>query len=125
MKDVARYLTVANAARAASWVVLAAIVVATLSPIDYRPNTGHVVSERALAFALLGLLWGVGYPNRRWSVAAGVLAVVVLLELGQGFVPSRHGHLRDGLEKLAGGGLGLLAAIVSQGWLNRRRRPGA
>jgi hypothetical protein len=121
---VLRLLTIANVARVASWVLLVALVVVTLSPIEYRPKTGHVLSERAVAFALLGLLWGVGYPRRRWGAAAGLLAVIVLLEFAQGFVPGRHGQVLVGLEKLTGGAFGLAAAAVWDRWRRSRQELG-
>ena len=55
-----------------SWLALALIVYATLSPIDARPVLTSPHREHFAAFALMGLAFGLAYPNR-------VLLVVVIV----------------------------------------------
>lgn len=90
------------------WILLVAIALATLSPINFRPQTGHVFLERFLAFVALGAAFIVGYPRRtRFAVCITVLAAVGL-EAAQLLAPGRHARVIDAGEKLAGGLVGLM-----------------
>jgi len=100
--------------RILAWVMLLAILAVTISPLNDRPHVGSGPTfERAGAFALLGLLFCLGY-RRFWPVA---LLVVVLaaggFEFVQALTPDRHARLADALVKAGGGvvgvGIGLLA----------------
>lgn len=100
--------------RILAWATLLAILAATLSPITDRPQIGSGPTfERAGAFALLGLLFCLGY-RRFWPVALLVVLLVAGgLELAQALTPDRHAKLADAFVKAAGGvigvGIGLLA----------------
>ncbi|HWK68893.1 VanZ family protein [Pseudorhodoplanes sp.] len=103
-----------NIARILAWVTLLVILTATISPLADRPQLGSGPTfERAAAFALLGLLFCVGY-RRSWPMAL-LLVVFVAggLELAQALTPDRHAKLADALVKAAGGvvgvGMGLIA----------------
>jgi hypothetical protein len=100
--------------RILAWVMLLAILAVTISPLTDRPHVGSGPTfERAGAFALLGLLFCLGY-RRFWPVALVIVALVAGgFELVQALTPDRHARLADALVKAAGGvigvGIGLLA----------------
>src|SRR5438309_688866 len=59
-------MTLNRIMRVAGWLLLAAAAFLTLSPRRFRPETGlehHV--EHLAAFALLGFVFGLGYPRLR------------------------------------------------------------
>jgi VanZ family protein len=97
-----------------AWLLLGAIAFVTLSPIDLRPDTGHVISERVLAFIALGAAFGAGYPRRLPFGVTVTLAAAVGLEAAQFLAPGRHPRLIDASEKLAGGLIGVAIAVM---WL--------
>jgi len=82
--------------RAAAWLGFIAIAFVTLGSPEYRPTTtlAHD-SEHALAFALLGLLFGLGYPSQRLRTLLGAVPVIGVLELMQLWMPERHARLED------------------------------
>lgn len=104
-----------------AWAILLAIIVATLSPIDFRPRSSLPVSlERAGAFAVAGLVFALAYPRRIWLAAAVLLLGLVSLEILQQVSIDRHGRLDDALVKAAGAFLGLGAGwLITTSW----RRP--
>jgi hypothetical protein len=102
-----------NLARPLAWLLLAALIFATLSPIGLRPVSGLPVGlERFGAFAALGFLFAYGYPHRRWEVLALVTLAGAGLEALQLIEATRHGRLGDFLVKAAGGGFGVALAVA-------------
>jgi hypothetical protein len=100
--------------RWAAWLLVVAIAVFTLVPIGLRPISGAPVNlERFAAFAVIGICFGLGYPKHRLAIFLVAIGIVGILELTQQLVPSRHGHLPDGIIKAAGVLLGLAAATIS------------
>jgi len=91
----------------AAWAALAFIVYATLSPIDARPVLAGPQFEHFAAFAVMGFLFGLTYPNRLFLVAAVVVGSAFSLEALQLLTPDRHGRLFDALVKAAGGICGI------------------
>lgn len=91
----------------ASWLALAFIAYATLSPIDARPVLAGPQFEHFAAFAVLGLAFGLAYPNRIFLVFAIVVGSAFTLEALQLLTPDRHGRLLDALVKAAGGICGI------------------
>jgi hypothetical protein len=91
----------------ASWLALAFIVYATLSPIDARPVLADPQVEHFAAFAVLGLAFGLAYPNRIFFIFAIVVGGAFTLEALQLLTPDRHGRLLDALIKAAGGTCGI------------------
>ncbi|MET4391717.1 VanZ family protein [Bradyrhizobium sp. F1.4.3] len=89
-------------------------VLATLSPVGLRPETGHVRIERFAAYALLGTLFVAAYPHHFTRVMSLVLAAAVSLEALQHLTPDRHGHLIDAMEKIAGGVAGCSCTRLMQ-----------
>lgn len=92
---------------AIAWSVLAIIVFVTLSPIGWRPHFEAVSIERAGAFAVIGVLFGLAYPNRPWRLLFLMAAAALLLEALQHLTPDRHGRLPDALVKIFGAIIGV------------------
>ncbi|MFY9294945.1 MAG: VanZ family protein [Methylorubrum rhodinum] len=98
--------------RILGWLLLAALVVATVVPIGLRPVTEAPVSpERFGAFALLEFLFALGYPRRRRRVLAVVILAAAGLEALQMVEVTRHGRMTDFLVKGMGGSLGVAMAM--------------
>jgi hypothetical protein len=98
---------------AAAWACLVFIAFATLVPLHSRPAlTGTepfsiVLLERVVAFAVLGLLFSIGYPGRYRFIFVMVFGSAIVLEALQIFVPDRDARVLDAIEKLVGGGIGI------------------
>jgi len=110
---------VVKIARIAAWLLVVAIVVMTLGPPTVRPVSGFNRSlEHVAAFALLGLAFGLAYPNRRMLLALIGVAVAALLETLQLVVPGRHAYFSDFAINAAGACVGIALAILFD-WLRR------
>jgi len=93
--------------RVAAWLLLGAIGVFTLSPIEMRPVTEAPVSlERLGAFALIGAAFCHAYPKHRHVILILIIGLAGCLEIAQNYVPGRHGRFSDGLVKALGAFLG-------------------
>jgi VanZ family protein len=93
----------------AAWGLLAFIAYATISPIQDRPTLPASTSfEHLAAFAILGALFSLAYPQKVVLVCLIVLGSAVLLELLQLLTPDRHGRVPDAIEKIAGGVVGIV-----------------
>jgi VanZ family protein len=98
-----------------AWACLLFIAAATLSPPYLRPRltedeaTLSVLLEHVGAFAVMGFLFSSAY-SRTALVCLLVLGSAVTLELLQLVVPDRDARVIDALEKLLGGGVGIIAA---------------
>jgi VanZ family protein len=107
-------------ARIAAWLLVVAIVVMTLGPPTVRPVSGFNRSlEHVAAFALLGLAFGLAYPNKRMLLALIGVTVAALLETLQLVVPGRHAYFADFVINAAGACGGLVVAALLDG-LRRR-----
>ncbi|MEZ0171244.1 VanZ family protein [Microvirga sp. TS319] len=96
-----------------AWLLILAIAVFTLAPIEFRPVTGAPVNlERFAAFAVIGAALCLGYPKHRVPILVLLLGLVGLLEVAQNHVPGRHGRLPDGLVKASGALLGIAFAML-------------
>jgi VanZ family protein len=93
----------------AGWLALAFIAYATLSPIDARPVLAGPQLEHFAAFALVGLVFAVAYPNRVVFVVIIVVGAALGLEALQLLTPDRHGRVVDALVKALGGIFGISA----------------
>jgi VanZ family protein len=94
--------------RTAAWASLTFIVYATLSPVRDRPTllTSSTV-EHVAAFVISGALFCLAYPRRIPTVLIFVLGSAASLEFLQLLAPDRHARILDGLQKIAGGVLGV------------------
>ncbi len=98
---------------AAGWLALAFIVYATLSPIDARPVVAGPHFEHFAAFAVMGLAFGLAYPNRLLVAVAIVFVSAFGLEALQLLTPDRHGRLVDALVKASGGFCGIFVGQLT------------
>ena len=113
-----------KAAKPAAWLLVAAIALVTLGPIEIRPTSGLPVSlERLVAFGCTGAAFALAYPQRRTSVLAGLVALAGVLEFLQLLVPTRHGQLFDFGVKAAGslGGV-TVTTLAEKLWPTRLRQ---
>jgi VanZ family protein len=100
-----------------AWACLLFVASATLSPIYLRPRlmeteTAMIVAlEHVGAFAVMGFLFSVTY-TRTTLVCLVVLGSAVILELLQLVVPDRDARVVDVVEKLIGGGVGIIVAKI-------------
>ena len=93
-----------------SWILIAAVVFVTVSPIGLRPHTMLTVSfDRAAAFALIGCAFAIAYPRRWLSLTLFLLAAAFGIELMQYVSPSRHPQFADASVKAAGAMVGMIA----------------
>jgi len=101
-----------------AWAVLAFIAFATLSPLSMRPELTKtepdlvVIIEHVGAFGVLGILFLVGYPKSPRLVCLVVFGSAIALEVAQIFVPDRDARVVDALEKIVGGGAGILLGVA-------------
>jgi VanZ family protein len=101
-----------------AWLLIAAIAVITVSPLEFRLNTeASDMLERFLAFTVIVGVFCLGYPKHRLSIIVLVIAAIGLLEIAQKFVPGRHGRLlMDGVPKASGALFGAaIAVLIEQG----------
>lgn len=114
---------ITKSARAAAWLLVLGALIVTLGPQNVRPYTGidHDL-EHALAFALVGLAFGLGYPRHRVPLIVLAIVGTGLMEILQQWVPGRHANVRD----FAVNGLGACTGIAAAAQLDmlRRRRDG-
>jgi VanZ family protein len=82
--------------RLAAYILAAVVGFATLGPPNLRPHSNLGQNgEHAFAFALLGLMFALGYPRHRLLVAVLAAGFCGVLELLQLFAPGRHARLED------------------------------
>ena len=103
--------------RLMAWLLLAAVLFVTVSPIQMRPVTDAPPDvERFAAFAVLGLAFAISYPRHWRLVACLVVAAALVFEAAQLLAPTRHARVADALVKALGGLVGIAAGAVIQRW---------
>ena len=109
-----------KAARIIAWLLIAAAIFLSIGPQKFRPYTGieHEL-EHFLAFALIGLAFGLGYPGRGLILAMLGIAMAGALETAQLWVPHRHAYFSDFLVNGSAACIGLAAAALLN-WIIRR-----
>ncbi len=118
---------ITNTARITAWLLAFAAAVVTLGPQDVRQHTAisHDL-EHAFALAIVGLVFGLGYPNSHLLLALSAIAAVALMEIVQQWVPGRHASLSDfmfnGLGACAGIAAAALLDLLRRRWSERRAR---
>ena len=102
----------------AAWASAAFIIYATLVPLGMRPTLGNLGPnyERFAAYAVASMLMALAYPRHPVRVGLIVVAIAIILEVGQLAVPDRDAHVADALVKIAGG----LAGAAVATFCNRR-----
>jgi len=108
--------------KAFAWLLAAAVAFATLGPPGLRPHSGlGQDGEHALAFLLIGLAFGLAYPQRRLQTAIIAVAMIGLIEVLQFWAPGRHARWSDFVVDALASCAGLaLAACVA--WIVGRSR---
>ena len=101
---------------------LAVLVLALMPAPPPMANTGWDKSNHMLAFASLGALGLLAFPQRLTAVVLCVLSYGALIEVLQSFTPNRSAEWLDLLADAAGILLGL-AITGLMGRLARQRRP--
>jgi VanZ family protein len=114
--------------RIIAWLLTAAVTFATLGPARLRPHSElGQDGEHALAFVLVGLAFGLGYPRRRLLTAAIAVILIGVLELLQLWMPGRHARLEDFVVDALAACAGIAVAVTLD-WLMqwmRRSKNGA
>jgi VanZ family protein len=114
------FMTADKLARPIAWILLAAIIFVTVSPIGLRPHTVTSVNiDRGLAYLVVGLAFALAYPRHWITVAALLIVGAVGIEYLQYLSPTRHARLHDAGVKAVGACIGVLAGTV----FNRFRTP--
>jgi len=107
-----------------AWASIAFIAYATLTRVGFvyaiyfklAPFLMHIgmrkyaAIEHFVAFAVLGALLSIAYPNRVATICCVVFGGAIALELAQTLTPDRHGTVIDAIQKVSGGAFGILTA---------------
>jgi VanZ family protein len=108
--------------RSFAWLLAAAVTFATLGPPGLRPHSDlGQDGEHALAFILVGLAFGLAYPQRRLATTAAAVVLIGLLELMQFWAPGRHARLEDFLVDALTACFGFVLAAATD-WVMTRFR---
>jgi VanZ family protein len=82
--------------RVIAWLLLAAAVVLTAVPAQFRPVTGAPSPvEHFAMFFLIGSAFALGYSRSDYPLCVAAIMFAGSLELLQLFVPGRHARLSD------------------------------
>lgn len=100
------------------WLCVGLLVWLSWVPGDLQIRTGIAGQiEHAIAYCGTGAILAFTYQGpRRWRIAAGLVALAGIMEVGQIWVPGRTSQLIDFAASSAGAGLGVLmgrAAIIA------------
>jgi len=109
--------------RLLAWGLAAAVAFATLGPPTFRPHAAIGQNgEHALAFVLLGFVFGFAYRHNRLFTALAAVLMTGAVEILQLWAPGRHARLSDfivdALAICAG-----LALAATLDWFISRNRP--
>jgi hypothetical protein len=97
----------------AAWLLLVAVIVITLVPAAYRPETPLPLKvERALGFAVMTFVFTLAYPGRWRAILLVGIVGAIGLELMQFIIPSRDPSPVDAVVKAIGAGMGVAGAMV-------------
>jgi hypothetical protein len=108
--------------RIIAWLLTAAVTFAALGPAWLRPHSDlGQDGEHALAFVLVGLAFGLAYPQRRLLTAGIAVVLIGVLELLQLWMPRRHARLEDFIVDALAACAGI-AVAAGPDWLARRMR---
>jgi VanZ family protein len=108
--------------RLLAWGLAAAVTFVTLGPPGYRPHF-HLgqIGEHALAFAMVGLAFGLAYRTNRTLIAILAVAISGAIEIMQFWAPGRHARLSDFVVDALAACAGLAAAAVIDLLVSRTR----
>jgi VanZ family protein len=102
--------------RVLAWLWASLVLVLSLSPPRYRMVTAapHDL-EHFAAFTLFGLMFSLGYPEKRPKVAVIGTAVITAIEFAQLVVPGRHAYFADFVLNVLGFYVGIASARMPLG----------
>lgn len=99
----------------AAWLLLVAVIVITLVPAEYRPETPLPLKvERALGFAVMTFVFTLAYPQWWRAILVVATAGAVGLELLQFIIPSRDPSPVDAVVKAIGACVGVAGAMLAR-----------
>ncbi|GAB3185080.1 VanZ family protein [Hydrogenophaga aquatica] len=107
-------------ARVFFWLVLAAVVVLSLTPVEHLPPQVFSIwdkAQHALAFLALSLLGLWAYSRQPRRVLTGLLLLGAAIELAQAATGWRYGEWAD----LMADAVGVLAGAWMWRWISGRR----
>jgi VanZ family protein len=82
--------------RVFAWLLATAVTFATLGPPRFRPHSDlGQDSEHALAFVLIGLVFGLAYTRQRLLTSTISVVTIGIIEILQIWAPGRHARLED------------------------------
>jgi VanZ family protein len=106
--NIVSFMTADKFSKPLAWLLLAAIIFVTVSPIGLRPHTVTSVNiDRALAYMVVGLAFAVAYPKHWMTVAMLLIAGAVFIEYLQYLSPTRHARFHDAAVKAVGATVGV------------------
>jgi VanZ family protein len=110
--------------RIIAWLLTVVVTFATLGPPRYRPHSmlGQD-GEHALAFVLVGLAFGLAYPQRRLLTTGIAVVLIGVLELLQFWMPGRHARWEDFIVDALAACVGIAVAAMLD-WTVRRSNSG-
>lgn len=99
--------------RAASWLIIAGLLIVTIVPANVRPVTGlqHDL-EHFAAFCLAGLMFGLAYAGHLRAFLLSAIVFTLALELSQIPLATRHARLEDFVVDATGACLGIVVAYA-------------
>ena len=107
-----------------AWLLAAAVTFATLGPAFMRPHSDlSQDGEHALAFVLVGLAFGLAYPQHRLPAVGISVVAIGLLEILQLWAPGRHARLEDFVVDALAACFGFAIAAGSDWMVARWREP--
>jgi VanZ family protein len=110
------------ALRTFAWLLAAAVTFATLGPASLRPHSPlGQDGEHALAFILVGIVFGLAYPRNRLRTTMIAVVLIGVIELLQLWAPGRHARLEDFVVDALTACLGLAIAAALD-WAMQRMR---
>jgi VanZ family protein len=108
-------VTVTAILRFAGWIGVIGIVVLSLVPGSERPHTGMAGAwEHAIAYAMTGAAFALGYQDRKARVFLLVLLLMcaAILETAQIWIPGRSPYIGDALVSSFSAVAGVLGAAL-------------
>jgi VanZ family protein len=107
--------------RLGAWLLAAAVSFATLGPPTYRPHSSFGQDgEHALAFVLVGLAFGLAYPQHRLRTTSVAVVMTGVLEILQLWMPGRHARMEDFAVDAVAACIGLALAAGAERALRTR-----
>ncbi|WP_370691952.1 VanZ family protein [Bradyrhizobium xenonodulans] len=106
--------------RLIAWLLAAAVTIVTLGPQDVRPHPflGQQ-GDHAVAFLLIGIVFGLAYPQRRLTASALAVGLIGLLEITQLWMPGRHARFEDFMVDAFSACVGF-ALSAAAGWVMKQ-----